>query len=81
MKSIALKFNVTGILVVSDKTKDAIASEFAIIDQRRLQEIWKPFLPLREKVSIEVQGCCLMKSLNTVFGTIFVVIFLLSELR
>lgn len=58
MKSLALKFNIPDILVVTDLTKDAITKEFPILDQRRLQEIWKPYIPPREKVSIEVQGCC-----------------------
>jgi len=58
MKSIALKFNVLGVSVVTDSTKDAITKEFAILNQRRLQDIWKPYVLLREKVSIEAQGCC-----------------------
>ena len=58
MKSIALKFSVPGISIVTDSTKDAIANEFSILSQRRLQEIWKPYVPPREKVSIEAQGCC-----------------------
>ena len=58
MKSIALKFKVPDVLIVSDLTKDAITKEFDIVSQRRLQEIWKPYLLLKEKVSIEAQGCC-----------------------
>ena len=58
MKSIALKFKVPDVLTVSDSTKDAITQEFAVVSQRKLQEIWKPHILLREKVSIEAQGCC-----------------------
>ncbi len=58
MKSIAFKFKVPDVLIVSDLTKDAITKEFAVVSQLRLQEIWKPYVLLREKVSIEAQGCC-----------------------
>jgi hypothetical protein len=58
MKSIALKFKVPDVPTVSDSTKDAITQEFAVVSQRKLQEIWKPYILLREKVSIETQGCC-----------------------
>ena len=58
MKSIALKFKVPDVSTVSDSAKDAITQEFDVVSQRRLQDIWKPYVTLREKVSIEAQGCC-----------------------
>jgi len=58
MKYLELKFNIPEILGVTDKTKDTLTGEFAILSQHRLQEIWKGHIPPREKVSIEAQGCC-----------------------
>lgn len=75
MKYLELKFNIPDISSVTDSTKAALIGEFAILTQHRLQEIWKPYIPPREAVSIEAQGCCvsIMDDWEcTIFGKSFV---------
>jgi hypothetical protein len=58
MEHIEIKLAIGGEPSVSDSTKAMIETSFADVGQHRLREIWNGQIPPREKVSVEVQGCC-----------------------
>jgi hypothetical protein len=59
MKTIELRFGVTGELVLSDEIKASILGHYETVAHSRLKTLWGGMIPNREKLSINASGSCI----------------------